>query len=119
MTGAPPPTLFVGVVAELAALGVKLTARAGEYVVNFRDGTEATAYVTDDLADAILHGHALARSIAADRSPAAGKPARGTRRRRPLRMTPKAHNRRMRKKHMRRLLARAKRAKSSPSHDTR
>ncbi len=92
----PAPTLFAGVVADLAARGVQLSARPGEYVVNLRDGTEATAYITDDLADAIEHGHALARSIAADPQPTAGRPAQGKRRRRPLRMTPKAVNKRRR-----------------------
>jgi hypothetical protein len=104
-----PPTLFAGVVAELAARGVQLRALTGEFVVNFRGGTEATAYITDDLADAIEHGHALARSIAADPPPpaTAGRPARGKRRRRPLRMTPKAVNRRRRLAHLRQMRARA------------
>jgi hypothetical protein len=70
--GDQPPSLFAGAVAELAALGVRLIARPGEYVVNFRDGTEATACITDDLAEAIMHGHALARSIAADPPPSQG-----------------------------------------------
>jgi hypothetical protein len=59
-----PPTLFANVVAELAAQGVQLSARPGEYVVNVRDGTPATAYITDDLNDAIEHGRAWARSLA-------------------------------------------------------
>src|SRR5580704_10748106 len=95
MIGNQPPTLFAGVVAELAARGVQLVARTGEYVVNFRGGTEASAYVTDDLVDAIEHGRALAASIVPADPPAASRaPARGKRRRRPLRMTPKAVRRR-------------------------
>jgi hypothetical protein len=82
MVGTESPTLFAGVVAELAARGVQLAARPGEYVVNFRGGTEATAYVTDDLADAIEHGHALAAaSIVSAAPPAASRePTRGKRR---------------------------------------
>jgi len=107
MIGNESPTLFAAVVAELAACGVQLAARPGEYVVNFRGGTEATAYVTDDLADAIEHGRALAASIVPANPPAASRePTRGKRRRRPLRMTPKAVRRRMIKAHNRRLRAR-------------
>jgi hypothetical protein len=44
----------------VAELGARLTARAGEHiVVNLRNGGDATAYITDDLVDAIEHGRAL------------------------------------------------------------
>jgi len=94
-------TLFADAVAELAARGIRLTAELDQYVVNFKNGTAATAYVTDDLTDAIAHGRALARSIA----PAA--PAHVKRRQRRLRMTPKAVNKRRRLAHMRKMRARA------------
>jgi hypothetical protein len=61
----------------LAARGARLPARPGEYVVNFRDGTPATAYVTDDLADAIEHGRALALSITAADAPKKREPPLG------------------------------------------
>jgi hypothetical protein len=108
MVGTESPTLFAGAVAELAARGVQLAARPGEYVVNFRGGTQATAYVTDDLADAIEHGRALAASIVRADPPAASRePTRGKPRRRPLRMTPKAVNKRRRLAHLRKMRARA------------
>jgi hypothetical protein len=111
-----PPTPFAGTVAELAALGVTLRARPGEYEVNFAAGDATTAYVTDDLADAIDHGRALARSI--DRpQQATARPARAGRRRRPPPRTAKAYNRRLRKQHMRRLRARALRQQRTDRHD--
>lgn len=111
-----PPTLFTGAVAELAALGVKLRARPGEYEVNFAAGVPATAYITDDLADAILHGHELARSIAPKPEPEL--PARrSARRRRPPPRSAKAYNRRLRKQHMRKMRARALRAQRADRRD--
>lgn len=103
MTADTPANVLAAAVADLAAKGVRLTARPGEgeYEVNFRNGTDATAYVTDDLADAIEHGHALAKSGA----PAPAAP--GKRYRRPRRMTPKAQRRRMIRQHNRRMRARA------------
>jgi hypothetical protein len=74
----------------------------GEYRVNFRNGAESTARIAETLAEALE----LGRSMAAD-APAPAAAARGTRRRRPLRMTPKAYNRRMRMKQLRRMRARA------------
>jgi hypothetical protein len=107
MNDAKSPTLFVSVVAELAARGVRLTARPGEYCVNFRDGSDATAYVTDDLSDAIEHGRALARAVHRPADAAApAQPARAKRRRRPPAMTPKARHGRVIKQHNRRLRAR-------------
>lgn len=51
MTADTPANFFAAAVAELAAKGVRLTAPPGEYVVNFRNGTDVTAYVglPDDL----------------------------------------------------------------------
>ena len=112
-----PPTLFAGAVAELAALGVRLRARPGEYEVNFSDGDESTAYVSDDLADAIMHGHALARSIAPKREAAERSTAAPVRRRRSPPRSAKAYNRRLRKQQLRRLRARALRAQRADRHD--
>jgi len=97
------PALFADSVADLAARGIRLAARAGEYCVNFADGAPTTAYVTDDLMDAIEHGWALARSLPGpDTAPVS--PLR--RRRRPARMTAKAIRRRAIRRHNRRLRAR-------------
>ena len=60
MTGTDPPSLFEMAAAQLRTLGIVLTPLPGEYRVNFKDGSDDTAYVTDDLIDAIEHGHALA-----------------------------------------------------------
>lgn len=38
---------------KLAAFGMSLRHRDGEYRVNFRNGSEATAYYTDDREDAV------------------------------------------------------------------
>ena len=37
-------------------IGLTITNRPSEYVVNIRDGGDATAYLTDDLDDALDHG---------------------------------------------------------------
>jgi hypothetical protein len=87
---------------ELRALGVTLARLPGEYCVNFRAGAESTARMVETLDEALT----LGRSMAAD-APAPAGPAHGTRRRRPLRMTPKAIRRRMIRAHNRRAWARA------------
>jgi hypothetical protein len=90
--------------------------------VNFRAGsTDATAYFSDNLDDAVEYGRVMAASAlagfiargrraqeAADRAitETAGKAPR-RRQRRPLKMTPKAIRRRMIRLHNRRLRARA------------
>jgi len=52
--------------ATLAALGMSLThsAETGEYRVNYRGGKESTAYYTNDLADAVATGTAMASDAA-------------------------------------------------------
>lgn len=60
MSGDQIPSLIMQIVDELRAHGILITNRAGEWSVNFRGGTEATAYVTDDLQDAFEHGRAMA-----------------------------------------------------------
>jgi hypothetical protein len=45
---------------ELRILGLVLRSGNGQYRVNYRDGREATEYVTDDLADAVRNGRKMA-----------------------------------------------------------
>lgn len=54
-------TLFQTAHDELKALGLTLQTAPGEYRVNFRNGTEATAYQTDDLQTALQRGREMAR----------------------------------------------------------
>ena len=49
-----------GVQETLRRLGMVLTVAPGEYRVNFSNGRFATAYSTDDLADALATGLAMA-----------------------------------------------------------
>jgi hypothetical protein len=60
MTGDRIPSLIMQIADELRVRGVSITCLAGEWRVNFRGGTDATAYVTDDLQDAFDHGRAMA-----------------------------------------------------------
>jgi hypothetical protein len=67
--------------AELNTLGLVLKQTPGEYRINYRGGTPATEYTTDDLQDALQHG----REMAAHAPPPAPSPLgptgpRGTRR---------------------------------------
>jgi hypothetical protein len=66
MAGEQIPSLIMSIVDELRAHGILITSRAGGWCVNVRGGTEATAYVTDDLQDAFEHGRAMAVSAAQD-----------------------------------------------------
>lgn len=63
MTGDRIPSLIM--MDELRAQGISITRRRGEWCVNFRNGTEATGYITDDLLDAFEHGRAMALTAAA------------------------------------------------------
>jgi len=89
---------------ELRAHGILITWAAGEWRVNFRGGSDATAYVTDDLQDAFDHGRAMV--IAGQ--PAMAEPVKhGYSWRRPRtakasrRAFIRAHNRRRRSRAMR------------------
>jgi hypothetical protein len=84
---------------ELRALGIVLTRLPGEYRINYRNGGDGTARLAEDLEQAVE----LGRALAAD---APSTAVRCGRRRRPLRMTPKAVRRRVIKQHNRRLRAR-------------
>jgi hypothetical protein len=105
MMNAAGPSAFELATAELRKLGIDLHSLPGEYRVNFHNGGESTARTADTLDEALEAGRALAAERQTQEPPRpAGRP-----RRRPRRMTPKAYNKRMRLKHMRRLIAQAKR----------
>lgn len=53
-------TLLEKVSAELRRLGLELQEAPGQYRVNFRNGTRATEYQTDDLAEALQQGRIMA-----------------------------------------------------------
>ena len=105
------PSRFELVAGELARLGIRLARLPGEYRLNFRAGPESTARTVETLDEAL----ALGRIMAAE-APAA-PPAYGKRRRRPLRMTPKAIRRRAIKRHNRRLRARLLRGKREKENE--
>lgn len=48
---------------ELRAIGVVITTTDSEYRVNYRNGREATAYYTNDLADALATGKAMIAQV--------------------------------------------------------
>ena len=48
--------------AKLAAVGISFRGRDNEYRVNYRGGSEATAYYTTDLDDALETGRVMANS---------------------------------------------------------
>jgi hypothetical protein len=86
-----------------------MTRLPGEYRVNFRTGTDATARTVETLDQALE----LGRTTTAD-APAPPGRTEGYRRRRPRRMTPKAIRRRMIRAHNRRMRARALQKKRAP-----
>jgi hypothetical protein len=57
---------------ELKALGLVLQQAPGHYRVNFRNGTEATEYLTDDLQAAIERGREMAAQPAPAQAPPLG-----------------------------------------------
>jgi hypothetical protein len=109
MTGERIPFLIMQIIDELRAQGISTTSRAGEWCVNYRDGTEATAYITDNLQDAFEHGRAMAVSAAT--AAVTDTPPLKTRRkwRRPI--SAKAMRRRFIKQHNMRQHGRALRKK--------
>ena len=65
MTGDAIPSLIMQIVDELRAHGFLITNRAGEWRGNVRGGTDAAAYVTDDLQDDVVEsGEAMAPTTA-------------------------------------------------------
>jgi hypothetical protein len=108
MVDPKPPSLFETAAAELRAGGVQIDTPPGEYRVNYRGGKSETAYFTDDLADAIEHGRAMAAARAADQAATTPESTqRAPRRKSHRKMTPKAQRRRLIRQHNRRLRARA------------
>ena len=57
---------------ELRACGMQIISKPGEYRVNYRGGKEATAYYTDDLADALSTGKIMAETPPAPPLPPLG-----------------------------------------------
>jgi hypothetical protein len=94
-----PGSPFELAAAELRALSISLTRLPGEYRVNYRNGGDGTARLAEDLEQAVELGRALAAEASATA-------VRRGRRRRPLRMTPKAVRRRTIRQHNQRLRAR-------------
>jgi len=99
------PAPFELATAELRRLGITLARLPGEYRVNYENGTEATAQTVETIDQALEAGRNMAANAPAPATPA----RRGKRRRRPLRMTPKAYNKRVRMAQLRRLRAHARR----------
>jgi hypothetical protein len=129
-----PPSPFEIARDQLRAIGISLTMHPGTYGVNFaRGSTDATAYFTDDLADAVEHGRKMAASALAGfiarglraqdavdqviaAAAKAGKPPR--RRRRPPPRSAKARRRAMIKAHNRKLRARLLKGKGDRGADS-
>jgi hypothetical protein len=104
MTGAAPAlSPFELAARDLRALGITLARLPGEYRVNIRNGSDATARMAETLDEAL----ALGRSMAAAAPAAVVRAAAAFHRRRGRRMTPKAIQRRMIRAHNRRAWARA------------
>jgi hypothetical protein len=98
----PAASPFDVAAAGLARLGITLRRLPGQYRVNYRNGRDATAQTADTLEEAITLGLGLV--VARDQQQA----TRAKRVRRCFRpRTAKAYNRWLRKKHNRRLRARA------------
>jgi len=99
-----PPSRFDEIAVALAALGITIAARPGEYSINYRGGAESTARYADDLIEALALGRALALV-----RPASGQvdAPPSPHRRRLKKMTPKAVRRRLIRAHNRRLRSRA------------
>src|SRR5437588_10444203 len=100
MSGDPPAlSRFELATRELRALGITLIRLYGEYCVNYRNGTDATAVCLSALAHAIALGRAMAVVASAEGT---AVPVSA-----PRRMTPKAiiSSRRMIRAHKRRMHA--------------
>jgi hypothetical protein len=110
MTGDHPPALsrFELTAAELRSLGITVTRLPGEYRVNYRTGTDATARTVETLDQALE----LGRTMTAD-APTPPSPAHGKQGHRPLRMMPKAVRRRMIRQHIQKTHACARSAGSA------
>ena len=83
---------------ELRALGLVLQQAPGHYRVNFRHGTTATEYQTDDLFDAVEQGRIMALNPPPPPDPPPGR----TRSRSPGKAVMFAHNNRVEARRMKR-----------------
>jgi hypothetical protein len=90
---------------KFRARGIAIVQRPGEYAVNLINGNAGTEQIRESLDDALALAEIMAHSDAA-RSATKAATYRAPRRKR---MTPKAHNRRMRRAHWHRMVAHARR----------
>jgi hypothetical protein len=60
MTDTPGISRFEPVARELRALGITITRLPGEYCVNIRNGTDATAQAVETLDEALALGRSMA-----------------------------------------------------------
>jgi hypothetical protein len=90
---------------KFRARGVTITQRPGEFVVNIFNGKADTEQIREALGDALALAEIMAHSEAA-RSATKAATYRAPRRKR---MTAKAHNKRMRRAHWHRMVARVRR----------
>jgi hypothetical protein len=90
---------------KLRARGIAITQRPGEFAINILNGNAGTEQIRETLDEALAVAEVMAQSEPAK---AATKAAtyRAPRRKR---MTAKAHNKRMRRAHWHRMVARARR----------
>ena len=96
---------FAREVAKFRARGVALTQRPGEFAVNILSGKAETEQIRETLDQALTLAEIMAQSDAA-RAATNAATYRAPRRKR---MTAKAHNKRMRRAHWHRMVARARR----------
>jgi hypothetical protein len=100
---AKAPSRFEMVDAELTALGIDIRRLPGEYRVNVRGRSDRTAYLTEDLDDALAAGRAMAARNAARQVTArpAGSPRRRRNRKAAKQLRPRwvrGHQKRSRKR---------------------
>ena len=114
MVGDQSTSLIMQIIDELRARGVLITNRGGDWCVNVKAGTEATAYLTDDLQDAFEHGRAMAEEQSSPPRSSEKQPPVRYKSRRP--MSAKAHRRRMIRAHNHRMRGRAIKRGSEDSH---
>jgi hypothetical protein len=117
MVGEQIPSLIMQIIDELRTRGVLITNRGGDWCVNFRGGTHATEYLTDDQQEAFGHGRTLAASAPQSvPSPSPSTPPPGIRRKWRRPMSAKAQRRRMIKAHNYRMCTRAIKKQREDSH---
>lgn len=90
---------------KFRARGIAITQRPGEFTVNIINGKPDTEQIRETLDDALALAEIMSQSEAAESATKAAT-YRAPRRKR---MTAKAHNKRMRRAHWHRMVARARR----------